>query len=779
MPRRDPFMCPHMDIGASEDPCGKCGLIVQEVEYICRDGMSFDKDYFSALQQEEVRLRGNVDHNQIRARWQSWCIRAHVHEGTHGGGLEHQVCLWRAACRMFRVYRLAFRATAASKGRTHILFVREITADRRDEAPVTARVVAVDDERAAFPLSRGLTVAESACRPQTMKTARAQQDQEATEVHRRRGGRGGARASIVVYRSSGVGEVAPWRTGDVIVRTVEKLHLRAWKRRRAWWRAARGVACLFGIAIALFVLVSTIQLLNLRHRVGPTATAADVAKVEASLGNLPSSLLIYGRVQSLFHCSWPTTPGILKREVKLHQLRDMITRRQYKDLQDTMRDLVRGSVESEGIFVEEVKQGIVGPVIGDLSARLRTAKTDSDMQGLIEDCTVATELFPDAEWGRVLLQLARKLQELAADTEGGLGDDVITLAGRMQTIRKHYIAPIAERGPDSLSARDAKTLRGACDHVEKTQTKQIQRLAEMLLTRTGDTSSADLPAHETAVRAVRSGTDACTQIAGLESVACSLHAREVMLKALRYLYRGQPEKAVEQLEGLTDEFMEARDREEVATLLGLSSQAARDMIFVAGGILVLGSERGSRDTAFSPVRKVELQPFYIAKTEVADDRIREFLRFQNRPAAAEAALTLEDARELVTSMKLNLPTEDEWEAGVAWDPDGASLMKYPAGVRFDSAGRCVQGEDALNCCTNVIGGHWEFVEGQYEGNAILKGCSARVAQLCWLTDPEICQTTYRFTVSKRAASDDFGVRPVLRIPETVVALYERGSRQRE
>jgi hypothetical protein len=194
------------------------------------------------------------------------------------------------------------------------------------------------------------------------------------------------------------------------------------------------------------------------------------------------------------------------------------------------------------------------------------------------------------------------------------------------------------------------------------------------------------------------------------------------------------------------------------------------MAFIPAGQVTLGAEQGVQTGALSRVRNVRLRPFYIARRELSEQAIRQFLRARNHALTDDAALTLELAQELVATMGMDLPTEDEWETAAAWDPVRSELMRYPKGVGFDRRGRLVQVSDVRGNCLNALGGRWEFVRDRYQDQAILKGCSARVAQLCWLTDATICQTAYRLTVSAGAQSADYGVRPVVRVPESVLAL---------
>ena len=118
---------------------------------------------------------------------------------------------------------------------------------------------------------------------------------------------------------------------------------------------------------------------------------------------------------------------------------------------------------------------------------------------------------------------------------------------------------------------------------------------------------------------------------------------------------------------------------------------AEEMALVAAGEFRMGSDSGESDEA--PLRKVTLEPFYIDRFEVTNEKYRTFTKETGRAEPKNwlvygykkkekdhpvVFVSFEDATEYCKSVGRRLPTEAEWEKAAR----GTDARSYPWGMEF-------------------------------------------------------------------------------------------------
>lgn len=185
-----------------------------------------------------------------------------------------------------------------------------------------------------------------------------------------------------------------------------------------------------------------------------------------------------------------------------------------------------------------------------------------------------------------------------------------------------------------------------------------------------------------------------------------------------------------------------------------SSHTAPGMVYVPGGLCLLGTDDADADDDVKPLRREVVPSFYIDRTEVTNSEFRKFQsNFEFPPGEANlpaANVTYAEAAAYAKWAGKRLPTESEWEKaargvdgrrypwGNGWDPHLVAQRAHGAGITQQAAkpGQCAIGASRVQPvgsvaggaspygCVDMAGNAWEWVQGFYNGDStrrILRG----------------------------------------------------------
>jgi len=246
----------------------------------------------------------------------------------------------------------------------------------------------------------------------------------------------------------------------------------------------------------------------------------------------------------------------------------------------------------------------------------------------------------------------------------------------------------------------------------------------------------------------------------------------------------------------------------------LGSSVSLEMVWIPGGTFQMGSpsSESGRGSNEGPVHTVELDGFWMGKTEVMNAQFRKFrsshdsgsyegncLNGDNQPVVS---VSWEDAKAFCdwlanrTGQPFTLPTEAQWEyacrAGTATarftgDSD-ASLHGYANAAdatakRKWSNWTCFSWDDGYAVSSPVgifkanqfglydmIGNVWEwcadwygdYISGRQENSTGPSSGPTRVFRGgCWFIPPKYCRSAYRYGVTPERRSRDLGFRVCL------------------
>ena len=185
----------------------------------------------------------------------------------------------------------------------------------------------------------------------------------------------------------------------------------------------------------------------------------------------------------------------------------------------------------------------------------------------------------------------------------------------------------------------------------------------------------------------------------------------------------------------------------------------RGMVYVPGGVCLLGSNDPDADDDVKPMRQEYVSSFYMDRTEVTNADFRKYNQdhdFSPSEANLPATnITYNEAAAYAKWAGKRLPTEAEWEKaargadgrrypwGNAWDAERVAkrahrsmLSSISSAVKVKKAGQCALGTARVQPvggvptgispfgCLDMAGNAWEWVEGYYNGDKskrILRG----------------------------------------------------------
>lgn len=214
------------------------------------------------------------------------------------------------------------------------------------------------------------------------------------------------------------------------------------------------------------------------------------------------------------------------------------------------------------------------------------------------------------------------------------------------------------------------------------------------------------------------------------------------------------------------------------------------MVYIPGGTLRLGRDDG--DEYERPAHEVRIEPFFMDRTEVANEQYQRFITQTGRAApshwsegqypAGEASLpvvnvTWEDSAAYAQWAGKRLPTEEEWEYAARGGDDrlypwGGDWSASRANTRESGRGRIVavgsypDGASPVGLL-DLIGNVWEWTSSDlrsYEGDGRILADGKVIRGGAWDVPRERATATYRGVVQPDRPYDKTGFRCVKPAP---------------